>query len=84
MALGLLNDAVPFADLAAAQAAIDGWVAEYNITRPYKSLGMATPAQRFSTTRAKAEEALLPVRLPAVLALSAAPPPSSPQAAHGS
>jgi Integrase core domain len=73
----LLNDAVPFADLAAAQAAIDAWVSEYNTTRPHQALGMATPAQRFSTTRAKAEEALLPVRLPAALALSAAPPATS-------
>ncbi len=72
----LLNDAVPFTDLAAAQAAIDGWVAEYNTARPHQSLGMATPAQRFSTARAKAEAKLLPVRLPAVLALSAAPPAS--------
>jgi transposase InsO family protein len=69
----LLNDAVPFADLAAAQAAIDGWVREYNTTRPHQALGMATPADRFSTERAQAEEKLLPVRLPAVLALSAAP-----------
>jgi transposase InsO family protein len=69
----LLNDAVPFADLAAAQAAIDGWVAEYNTTRPHQSLGMATPAQRFSTAQAQAEAKLLPVRLPAALALSAAP-----------
>jgi transposase InsO family protein len=69
----MLNDAVPFADLAAAQAAIDGWVAEYNTTRPHQALGMATPADRFSTVRAKDEEKLLPVRLPAVLALSAHP-----------
>jgi transposase InsO family protein len=72
----LLNDAVPFADLAAAQAAIDGWVAEYNTNRPHQSLGMAAPAERFSTARAKDEGKLLPVRLPAVLALSAAPPAS--------
>ncbi|HEX3956457.1 MAG TPA: IS481 family transposase [Trebonia sp.] len=72
----LLNDAVPFSDLAAAQAAIDGWVSEYNTTRPHQSLGMATPADRFSTARAKAEGKLLPLRLPAVLALSAAPPAS--------
>ena len=35
----LLNDAVPFTGLAAAQAAIDGWVAEYNTNRPHQSLG---------------------------------------------
>ena len=48
-------------------------MAEYNTTRPHQSLGMATPADRFSSARAQAEEKLLPVRLPAVLALSAAP-----------
>jgi transposase InsO family protein len=78
----LLNDAVPFTDLAAAQAAIDGWVSEYNTTRPHQALGMATPADRFSTDRAKAEEKLLPVRLPAVLALSAAATPASPAPAR--
>src|SRR5215470_3527098 len=45
----LLNDAVPFADLAAAQAAVDAWVAEYNTRRPHQSLEMASPAERFST-----------------------------------
>ena len=39
----LLDDAVPFTDLAAAQAAIDGWVDEYNTTRPHQAIGMADP-----------------------------------------
>ena len=52
---------MPFADLAAAQAAVDRWVNEYNITQPHQSLGMASPAERFSTTTAQAE--LLPLRL---------------------
>ena len=69
----LLNDAVPFADLAAAQAAIDGWVGEYNTTRPHQAIGMAAPAERFSTAAARAEEDLLPLRLPAVIALAPAP-----------
>ena len=69
----LLDDAVPFADLAAAQAAIDAWVSEYNSTRPHQGIGMAAPAQRFSTAAARAEEDLLPLRLPAVLALAPAP-----------
>ena len=69
----LLNDAVPFADLAAAQAAIDGWVSQYNTTRPHQAIGMATPAERFSTTAARAEEDLLPLRLPAVIALAPIP-----------
>jgi transposase InsO family protein len=63
----LLDDAVPFADLAAAQTAIDGWREEYNTTRPHQALAMASPAQRFSTARADAERELLPLRLPAVL-----------------
>ncbi len=72
----LLNDAVPFADLVTAQAAIDGWVSEYNTTRPHQGIGMAAPAQRFSTAAARAEEDLLPLRLPAVIAL--APPAPEP------
>jgi transposase InsO family protein len=63
----LLDDAVPVADLAAAQAALDGWVSEYNTTRPHQSLSMASPAERFSTARADSEREVLPLRLPAVL-----------------
>ena len=48
----LLDDAVPFADLAAAQAAVDAWVSEYNTTRPHQAIGMAVPAERFSTAAA--------------------------------
>jgi transposase InsO family protein len=61
-----LNEAVPFPDLAAAQAAVDGWVSEYNTTRPHQSLSMASPAERFSTTASDAERDLLPLRLPPV------------------
>jgi transposase InsO family protein len=71
----LLDDAVPFADLAAAQAAVDAWVAEYNTTRPHQAIGMASPADRFSTAAAKSEEDLLPLRLPPVLTLAPIPPP---------
>ncbi|MGN6172736.1 MAG: IS481 family transposase [Streptosporangiaceae bacterium] len=74
----LLNDKVPFADLAAAQAAVDKWVSEYNTTRPHQSLGMASPAERFSAAAAKSEEELLPLRLPAALAVAAAPPAAAP------
>ena len=65
---------MPFADLAAAQAAIDGWVSEYNTTRPHQAIGMAVPAERFSTAAARAEQQLLPLRLPAVIALAPVPP----------
>ena len=73
----LLDEAVPFADLAAAQAAVDAWVAEYNTVRPHQALGMAVPADRFSTGAARAEEQLLPLRLSATLAAVPAPPATS-------
>jgi transposase InsO family protein len=73
----LLDDAVPFADLATAQTAVDAWVSEYNTTRPHQAIGMAAPAERFSTAAAQAEQDLLPLRLPAVLALATAPAASA-------
>jgi hypothetical protein len=36
-----------FASLAAAQAELDEWVANYSTTRPHQALDMATPAERF-------------------------------------
>ena len=36
-----------FASLSAAQAALDEWVQQYNLSRPHQSLGDATPAERF-------------------------------------
>ena len=69
-----LDDAVPFADLAAAQAAVDAWVAQYNTARPHQGIGMAVPADRFSTARARAEQELLPLRLPAIVSLAPVPP----------
>jgi transposase InsO family protein len=69
----LTDDAVPFASLAAAQAAIDKWVEEYNTRRPHQAIGMKTPAERFSTARAQAERELLPLRLPAVISLAPVP-----------
>jgi hypothetical protein len=69
----LTDDAVPFADLAAAQAAVDEWVAEYNTRRPHQAIGMKAPAERFSTARARHDEELLPLRLPAVIALAPVP-----------
>jgi transposase InsO family protein len=75
----LTDDAVPFASLAAAQAAIDGWVDEYNTRRPHQGIGMAVPASRFSTARARSEQELLPLRLPPVIALAPVPdPPATP------
>jgi transposase InsO family protein len=80
----LLDDVVPFADLAAAQAAVDAWVREYNTTRPHQAIRMAVPADRFSTARTRAEAGLLPLRLPAVLALAPVrPAPAEPASAAG-
>jgi Integrase core domain len=39
-----------FDDLASAQRALDRWVASYNTERPHSTLGMATPASRFTTS----------------------------------
>ena len=75
----LLNDNVPFADLAAAQAAVHTWVSEYNTTRPHQSLDMASPAERFSTAAAKSEEQLLPLRLPSVITVAPVPSPPASQ-----
>ncbi len=36
-----------FPDPAAAQAALDAWVAHYNTARPHQGIGMATPHERF-------------------------------------
>lgn len=36
-----------FTSLAAAQAELDAWVADYNTHRPHQALDMATPASRF-------------------------------------
>ncbi|MFJ5036227.1 IS481 family transposase, partial [Streptomyces sp. NPDC088560] len=43
----LLDVSGPFADLPAAQAAVDAWVDTYNTVRPHQALGMATPASLF-------------------------------------
>jgi hypothetical protein len=75
----LLNDEVPFADLATAQAAVGRWVSEYNTTRPHQSIGMASPAERFSTAAARSEAELLPLRLPSVITVAPVPsPPAEP------
>jgi transposase InsO family protein len=60
----LLNDITVFDDVAAAQTAIDRWVAQYNGSRPHQSLDMAVPADRFRPNHDPAE---LPLRLPATL-----------------
>nr|WP_245651395.1 IS481 family transposase [Streptosporangium amethystogenes] len=70
----LLEEAGPFEDLVAVQAALDAWVAHYNTVRPHQSLDMAVPADRFTPVGA-AERELLPLRLPAVLSVQPDPAP---------
>jgi len=62
----LLDGHEPFADLTAAQAAVDAWRAEYNTTRPHQSLDMATPASRFTRRAADGLELRLPAGLTSV------------------
>ncbi|GAA1616140.1 hypothetical protein GCM10009679_20570 [Saccharothrix algeriensis] len=57
----LLNHSGVFAEVAAALAAVDAWVAEYNTARPHQSLDMASPAQRFRPVEDPVE---MPLRLP--------------------
>ena len=73
----LLDDHPPFASLLAAQAALDSWISDYNCLRPHQGIDMARPADRFApsqTPAARAEETLLPLRLPPVL--TSTPPPT--------
>lgn len=63
----LLNHTAPFASLTAAQAAIDGFVLEYNTTRPHQSLDMASPADRFTPRPAAANAEPIPLQLPKFL-----------------
>ena len=58
---------------------MDGWVGEYNATRPHQSLDMASPAERFSAAAARSEEELLPLRLPSVIAVAPVPSPPASQ-----
>ena len=63
----LLDDAVPFTDLATAQAAVDAWRQHYNTTRPHQALSMASPAERFTSNAGSKASELLSLRLPAIL-----------------
>jgi integrase-like protein len=49
----LLDHSGPFADISAAQAAIDAWVHGYNHSRPHQALDMATPPSLFRPARAQ-------------------------------
>ncbi|WP_406567863.1 integrase core domain-containing protein [Dactylosporangium fulvum] len=72
----LLDDAGEFTDLAAAQAAVDRFLHEYNTNRPHQALNMAFPADRFRPNTTTDGAALLPLKLPSILGMST---PTSPQ-----
>jgi transposase InsO family protein len=76
----LLDDAGVFPDLAAAQAAVDRFLHDYNTNRPHQSLDMAFPADRFTPATDTDGAQLLPVKLPAALAQEAGLPPATPPA----
>jgi transposase InsO family protein len=82
----LLDHCGPFESIAAAQAAIDAWVLEYNTRRPHQALGMAVPADRFHTPAAAVKMAedgqLLPLKLPGSLERSLAASTTDPIAAE--
>lgn len=71
----LLDETVPFADIATAQQVIDTWVRAYNQQRPHQSLKMRTPATVFA---AAPPPAPLDLQLPAsseAFAASSTPEP---------
>jgi transposase InsO family protein len=63
----LLDEHPPFASVADAQAAIDGFRRDYNTDRPHQGIGMAFPADRFQPANADS----LPLKLPPSLAPAA-------------
>jgi hypothetical protein len=71
----LLDDAGVFADLAAAQAAVDRFRLQYNTSRPHQSLDMAFPADRFVPATARASHELVALKLPAILTEAPRPAP---------
>jgi transposase InsO family protein len=78
----LLDEAGEFPDLAAAQAAVDGFLHEYNTNRPHQSLDMAFPADRFRPNIGDDGAALLPLKLPGILGITTNPAQPTPAAAE--
>ena len=73
----LLDHCGPFADLAAAQAAVDAWVQGYNEVRPHQAIDMATPASLFRPTAGPTDADTTSV---AVALATAQPPETAEQA----
>ncbi|MEU1276351.1 IS481 family transposase [Streptomyces sp. NPDC005799] len=70
----LLDDSGPFADLLAAQAAIDAWVHAYNYKRPHQALAMATPSSLFRPKPSRTTASGPSLSSPAVPQVAAATP----------
>ncbi|MCJ0872551.1 IS481 family transposase [Streptomyces sp. AP-93] len=60
----LLDVAGAFADLPAAQAAVDAWVHTYNTAHPHQALKMAAPASLFRPNPQPEPTTVVPVRAP--------------------
>jgi hypothetical protein len=63
----LLDDVPVWADLQAAQAAVDAFRVKFNTNRPHQSLGVAFPAELFIP---RPPDGRLPLRLPTTLSAS--------------
>ncbi|MBH1934531.1 IS481 family transposase [Streptomyces sp. AV19] len=77
----LLDGAGPFADLPAAQEAIDAWVHAYNHKRPHQALNMATPGSLFRPARPQPGDPAPAPDSPAVPQVRATAPAESAPAA---
>ncbi len=64
----LLDDCGAFERVEQAQAALDAWVEEYNVSRPHQALDMQSPGDRFTPVPDE-ERDVLGLKIPGVLAL---------------
>jgi transposase InsO family protein len=73
-----LADADPFESVAAAQAAVDGWVADYNAERPHQGLDPRRPVVPADRFRAAAPVEGVELWLPPTLDVLDGPPAAEP------
>ncbi|MEV3986953.1 IS481 family transposase [Nonomuraea sp. NPDC049758] len=76
----LLEQALPFASIEAAQSEMDAFAEHYNTARPHQALDMAFPADRFFADRSPGQlraERELPLHLPAALSTVTASAPGA-------
>jgi transposase InsO family protein len=64
-----------YATIVELQAALDGWVVQYNTERPHQSLGMCPPAQRFAMAPGPDVEVAEPAAVVATSGRHGAAPP---------